>query len=81
MLEGGAPHAGFHQHLPVWAAGIMLVCVYVLCCTLVRSMSGAPLTVIDSQLMVPQAEWDLLAQAADNRNIVTDLQGASTRAL
>jgi hypothetical protein len=44
-------------------------------------MSSAPLTVINSQLMVPQAEWDLLAQAADNRNFAIDLQGASTRAL
>jgi hypothetical protein len=44
-------------------------------------MSAAPLIVIDSQLMVPQAEWDLLAQATNNRNFAIDLQGASTRAL
>jgi hypothetical protein len=44
-------------------------------------MSGAPLTVIDSQLMVPQAEWDLLAQAANNRNFAIDLQGELTRTL
>jgi hypothetical protein len=44
-------------------------------------MSNAPLTVIDSQLMVPQAEWDLLAQAANNHNFAIDLQGKLMRTL
>jgi hypothetical protein len=43
-------------------------------------MSGAPLTIADSQLMLPQPEWQLIAQAAKNsRNFAVQLEGEQLR--
>jgi hypothetical protein len=39
-------------------------------------MSGAPLTIVDSQVMLPQPEWQLIAQAAKgSRNFAVQLEG------
>lgn len=62
------------RRLPVLAfASCCHNCLFAAAC---RTMSGAPLTIADSQLMLPQPEWQLIAQAAKNsRNFAVQLEG------
>lgn len=63
---------------PLNAVACLLLCPALPCHALsccCRSDAGAPLTVADAQLMLPQPEWELIAQGANSRNFAIDLQG------
>lgn len=54
----------------------VFVCAHLLCPSACRSLSGAPLYVADSQLVLPQAEWQALLQAAKaSRSFALQLAG------
>jgi hypothetical protein len=55
---------------------VRILSLYLCCPTTRRSLSGVPLAVFDTRLLLPRPEWEMIAQQArSSRNFAMELAG------